>query len=99
MRRNWLTGSIGISRGRTTDDNVLAPTFAIPRSLSIRWLILCGVLLTAAIGVGTALAVDHFRARALANSERELTNTALLLVRHLDQELKQLELVQENFIE
>ena len=81
------------------DIDTQALTSKTSRPRSIRWLVLCGVLLSAAIGVGTAFAVDHFRARALANTERELTNTALLLSRHLDQELKQLELVQANLVE
>ena len=51
------------------------------------WLILCGVLLIAAITVGTVAMVGEFRERALGNSERELENTVLLLARHFDQQL------------
>ena len=71
----------------------------IQRPRSIRWLILCGILLIAVIAAGTALMVNHFRERALANSTRELGNTALLLARHLDQELEELELAQEKVIQ
>ncbi len=71
----------------------------IQRPPSIRWLLFCGGLLIGAIAIGTALMVDYFRERALANSKRELGNTALLLARHLDQELEELELVQKMLIE
>src|SRR5690349_21315600 len=50
------------------------------------WLVACGVLLIAGIIVGTVAAVGGFRERALANSERELENTVLLLTRHFDQQ-------------
>jgi len=69
------------------------------RPRSIRWLLLCGVLLIAVIAVGTAMMVDQFRERALVNSERELKNTAVLLAKHLDQEFEELELVQNTLVE
>src|SRR6185437_1162447 len=50
------------------------------------WLVACGVLLIAGIIGGTVAAVGEFRERALANSERELENTVLLLARHFDQQ-------------
>ncbi|RTL75072.1 MAG: EAL domain-containing protein [Bradyrhizobiaceae bacterium] len=65
----------------------------------IRWLILCGVVLIAAISIGTAVMVSNFQERALANSERELENTVLLLTRHFDQQLEQLDLVQKQLAE
>src|SRR5450631_1356515 len=71
----------------------------IRRSRPIRWLILCGVLLIAAIAIGTAVTIGNFRERALSNSERELENTVLLLIRHFDQQLQQLELVQKSMVE
>jgi diguanylate cyclase (GGDEF)-like protein/PAS domain S-box-containing protein len=57
------------------------------------------VLLITAIAAGTGYAIDHFRRRALQNAERELENTALLLARHLDEELRQLDLVEANLID
>jgi diguanylate cyclase (GGDEF)-like protein len=71
----------------------------IRRSLSIRVLIVFGALLVAAIAIGTAITIGNFRERALANSERELENTVLLLARHFDQQFGQLQLVQESLIE
>ena len=52
------------------------------------WLTLCGRLLVAAIFAGTIVMVGQFRERALANSERELENTVLLLTRHFDQQFE-----------
>ena len=53
----------------------------------IRWLILGGVLLIAAITIGTTIMAGTFRERALSSAERELENTVLLLARHFDQQL------------
>jgi diguanylate cyclase (GGDEF)-like protein len=61
-------------------------------------LILGGVLLIAAIVIGTAFTIVSFRQRALINSERELQNTVLLLTRHFDRELSDFETVQKNLI-
>jgi diguanylate cyclase (GGDEF)-like protein len=65
----------------------------------IQWLILCGVLLIAAIVVGTAVMVDNFRERALNSTERELENTVLLLTRHFDQQLEDAEVIQNSLVE
>jgi diguanylate cyclase (GGDEF)-like protein/PAS domain S-box-containing protein len=54
----------------------------------VLWLALCGGLLVAAIFIGTIMMVGEFRERALANSERELENTVLLLKRHFDQQFE-----------
>ena len=64
----------------------------------IRWLVICGALLIAAIAVGTAVAVGNFRERALVNSERELENTVLLLARHFDQQLEDFTVIQKDVI-
>ncbi|WP_298372825.1 EAL domain-containing protein [uncultured Bradyrhizobium sp.] len=64
----------------------------------IRWLILGGAALMAAIAIGATLMAGNFRERALHNSERELENTVLLLARHFDQQLDDLEVVQRDLI-
>ncbi len=64
----------------------------------IRWLILGGILLIAAIAIGATLMAGNFRERALRNSERELENTVLLLARHFDQQLEDFEVVQKDLI-
>jgi diguanylate cyclase (GGDEF)-like protein len=71
----------------------------IRRSRSVLGLIACGAILVAAIALGTAVTIGNFRERALDNSERELENTVLLLARHFDQQLQQLELVQKSMVE
>src|SRR3984885_10138269 len=66
-------------------------SFNVKASLSdnpIRWLIVGGVLLIAAIVIGTTIMAGSFRDRALDNSKRELENTVLLLSRHFDQQLE-----------
>ncbi|WP_246785112.1 EAL domain-containing protein [Bradyrhizobium sp. S69] len=57
----------------------------------IRWLVACGIFLIAAIAVGTAMTISNFRERALESGERELQNTVLLLARHFDQQLDDLQ--------
>jgi len=54
----------------------------------VLWLTVCGVLLVSAIFAGTMMVVAEFRERALANGERELENTVLLLTRHFDQQFE-----------
>src|ERR1700726_736602 len=65
----------------------------------IRWLVLCGALLIAAIVIGTAVMVGNFRERALNSSERELENTVLLLARHFDQQLEDFIVIQKDLID
>ena len=64
----------------------------------IRWLILGGTLLIAAIAIGATIMAGNFRERALRNSERELENTVLLLARHFDQQLEDFQVVQKDLI-
>src|SRR3954468_20441762 len=64
----------------------------------IRWLIACGVLLVAAIAVGTAMTISNFRDHALESSERELQNTVLLLARHFDQQFDDLQIPVDDLI-
>ncbi|WP_213772143.1 EAL domain-containing protein [Bradyrhizobium sp. dw_78] len=61
-------------------------------------LILGGILLIAAIAIGTSLTIISFRQRALSNSARELQNTVLLLSRHFDRELDNFDAIQRDFI-
>jgi hypothetical protein len=61
-------------------------------------LILCGTLLAVAILAGTAVMIGQFRERALANGERELENTILLLTRHFDQQFEDSGAVAKNVI-
>jgi len=58
------------------------------RSTPIRWLILGGAVLIAAIVFSAVAMITTFRDRALATAERELSNTVLLLSRHFDQQFE-----------
>ena len=78
-----------------TVSSKITPLF---RGGPIRWLILGGVLLIAAIAIGATVMAGNFRERALHNSERELENTVLLLARHFDQQLEDFEVVQKDLI-
>ncbi len=71
---------------------------SVLRGGPIRWLILGGALLIAAIAIGATVMAGNFRERALHNSERELENTVLLLARHFDQQLEDFEVVQKDLI-
>ena len=62
----------------------------------IRWLIIGGLVLIAAIAIGTTLMADDFRNRALDNTKRELENTVLLLARHFDQQFDDLGAIQHD---
>jgi diguanylate cyclase (GGDEF)-like protein/PAS domain S-box-containing protein len=74
------------------------PTAAMGGRDPIVWLISCGVLLVAAIIVGTTMMVGEFRERALTNSERELENTVLLLTRHFDQQFEDCQIITAGLI-
>ena len=75
--------------------------YHVPASLRrgpVLWLILSGILLVAAITIGTGLIIGQFRERALSNGERELENTVLLLSRHFDQQLGDIEVPLNDLI-
>ncbi|MBX9650410.1 MAG: EAL domain-containing protein [Xanthobacteraceae bacterium] len=65
---------------------------------AIQWLVLCGAALVIAIALGTAYFAMQFRQRALEVAEREQNNTALLLSRHFDQQLGDLQHVHNEVI-
>jgi hypothetical protein len=64
----------------------------------IRWLILGGVFLIAAITIGTTIMAGNFRERALNSSKRELENTVLLLARHFDKQLEDFTVIQKDVV-
>jgi diguanylate cyclase (GGDEF)-like protein len=72
---------------------------AVWRNRPIRYLILSGVLLIAAIVLSTAIMVGNFRNHAMADSKRELKNTALILAEQIDRSFQEIELVQSNVME
>ena len=68
------------------------------RLSAIQWLVICGAALVIAIALGTGYLALQFRERALEVSERELTNSALLLSRHFDQQLSDLQHVHDDVV-
>ncbi|MGX1323060.1 diguanylate cyclase (GGDEF)-like protein [Bradyrhizobium sp. USDA 377] len=72
---------------------------AFARSGPIRWLVVGGTLLIAAIAVGATLMAQNFRERALRNSGRELENTVLMLAHHFDQQLQDFAVIQKDFVD
>ncbi|WP_249141035.1 MULTISPECIES: EAL domain-containing protein [Bradyrhizobium] len=71
---------------------------AVMRAGPVLWLTLSGALLVAGIFVVTTMAVGDFRERTLANRERELENTVLLLTRHFDQQFEDSDVVAADLI-
>src|SRR5438309_12084973 len=82
----------------TTNATASTDVKSFMRGGPIRWLILGGMLLIATIAIGATVMAGNFRERALRNSERELENTVLLLARHFDQQLEDIEVVQKDLI-
>jgi diguanylate cyclase (GGDEF)-like protein len=68
------------------------------RLSAIQWLILSAAVLVTAIMLGTGYFALQYRERALDAAERELNNSALLLSRHFDQQLSDLQHVQEDLV-
>jgi diguanylate cyclase (GGDEF)-like protein/PAS domain S-box-containing protein len=64
----------------------------------IRWLVIGGLLLIAAIAIGTTIMAGSFRERALANAEHQLENTVLLMARHFDQQLEDFMGIQRDVV-
>ena len=68
------------------------------RLSAIQWLVACAALLVLAITLGTGYLALQFRGRALEAAERELSNSALLLSRHFDQQLGDLQHIHEDVV-
>ena len=81
-----------------------SPRWALARALSrmklsaIQRLILSAVVLVIAIMLGTGYFALQYRERALEVAERELSNSALLLSRHFDQQLSDLQHVHDDVV-
>ena len=80
----------------TADGSASFDIKAFFRTGPIRWLVVGGVFLIAAITIGTTIMADNFRERALNSRERELENTVLLLTRQFDQHLEDFTIVEKD---
>jgi diguanylate cyclase (GGDEF)-like protein len=76
----------------------IADALARLRLGAIQWLILSAAGLVIAIMLGTGYFAMQYRERALEVAERELNDSALLLSRHFDQQLLDLQHVQEDVV-
>src|SRR6185437_1729688 len=64
----------------------------------IRWLVVGGLVLIAAIAVGTTIMAGTFRDRALEGAQQQLDNTVLLMARHFDQQLEDFMAIQREVV-
>jgi diguanylate cyclase (GGDEF)-like protein/PAS domain S-box-containing protein len=64
----------------------------------IRWLVIGGLLLIAAITLGTTIMAGNFRERALASAASQLENNVLLMARHFDQQLEDFMGIQRDVV-
>jgi diguanylate cyclase (GGDEF)-like protein/PAS domain S-box-containing protein len=94
-----LNSKNSVGGKEAADAGVLADSELPARRNPIRWLVICGVLLIAAIAIGTAIMVGNSRDHAIESSKRELENTVLLLARHFDQQLDDVEVPLIDIIE
>jgi signal transduction histidine kinase/FixJ family two-component response regulator len=78
------SGSQPVSAGQ------IDPTAVNGKHSNLIWILLSGILLIAGIVGGTAVMIDSFRERTLANSKLNLENTTLLVARHFDQKFEDL---------
>jgi hypothetical protein len=69
------------------------------RIRAVHLLIVCGLLLGVAVVAGAAGMLVDLRDRALAASERELANTALVLAEQTDRAFRAVELMESGLIE
>jgi diguanylate cyclase (GGDEF)-like protein/PAS domain S-box-containing protein len=65
----------------------------------IAFLIGSGIALIVAVAFGIAITIINLRESALTDSKRELGNTALLIAKHVEQQIEELELVQNGIVE
>ena len=93
------TGKSSIVGKRVVDVGILADSELLGRRNPIRWLVICGILFIAAIAVGTAIMITNFRDQAIESSKRELQNAVLLLARHFDQQLDDVDVSLGDLIE
>src|ERR1700749_4298562 len=94
IRKNSVGGKAAVDAGGASADG-----YSPHRRNPILWLIVCGILLIAAIAVGTAMMVLNFRDHAIESGKRELENTVLLLAHHFDQQLDDSEIPLLDLIE
>src|SRR5215475_13238152 len=99
LQRKPLPRALLSPRSDMNNHNASISITSVFRGGPIRWLVLGGLLLIAAIAVGATLMAGNFRERALRNAAREVENTVQLLAHHFDQQLADFEVVQKDLID
>jgi diguanylate cyclase (GGDEF)-like protein/PAS domain S-box-containing protein len=64
----------------------------------VRWLVLAGLVLMAAIAIGTTLTIAKFRESAIETGKQGLESAVLLLARHFDQHLDDFAVLQRSIV-
>jgi hypothetical protein len=64
----------------------------------VRWLALSGLVLMAAIAIGTAFTIARFRESAIETGKQGLESAVLLLARHFDQQFGDFAILQKDVI-
>jgi diguanylate cyclase (GGDEF)-like protein/PAS domain S-box-containing protein len=64
----------------------------------LRWLVLSGLVLMAAIAIGTTLTISKFKGSAIETSKQGLESAVLLLARHFDQQLDDFGVLQSEIV-
>jgi diguanylate cyclase (GGDEF)-like protein/PAS domain S-box-containing protein len=85
--------------GRTAPAASKLASSSVRHSAPTRLLVFCGLLLVAAVAISTGFILSNLRSRALADSEREVRNIALVLAEHTDRAFQALDLVQTSLID
>jgi PAS domain S-box-containing protein len=75
------------------------PDATLLNNRSVRYIMLSGALLIVAIAVGTAIMVGDYRNRAVADNERELNNTALILSEQIDRTFQAIDLIESGVVQ
>jgi diguanylate cyclase (GGDEF)-like protein/PAS domain S-box-containing protein len=74
--------------------SALAPDLA--EYAPVRWLIRSGLVLMAAIAIGTGVTISKFRESAIETGKQGLESSVLLLARHFDQHLEDFSVLQKE---
>lgn len=77
--------------------NNLSPRW--DRSRASWWLVGCGIVLAVGVSIGVIAIISKQHSRALAETEREIANIALVVSEQSDRAFQALELVQKSLIE
>src|SRR5262245_36148305 len=89
------------ARATLPSTSVASPSAAMDAEAiePIRWAIICAVMLSVAIVAGTAYFLSNSHTRVLAENERELSRTSLILAKQIEAIFSAVETVQKGVLE